>query len=283
MAAAALRADSGPRAGWRGELGLALAPRHGRTALVRRRHRGPLVVQSPLYPEGDVCHLILLHPPGGLVGGDVLDVDVHAAPGSRTLVTTPASGKLYRSAGAACEVRQHVRIEEGAGVEWLPAESIVFDGAVCDAQTRIDLERGSRLLAWEGWVLGRHACNEGFAHGRLRVRLEVRRGGRPLLVERQALDGGGAWLHACAGLAGYRACATLVAHPACADTLDLARGAVLRDGAALAAASVVDGLLVCRVLAHGLVPLRRQLEAWWRSLRPAVAGLEPTPPRIWAT
>ena len=270
-------------ADWHGELELGFCARGGRTVVGHRRHRGPLMVQSPFYPEGSTCHLYLLHPPGGLVGGDRITVTLDCAAGTQTLITMPASGKVYRSAGATSQVWQHLQLAAGATLEWLPAETILFDGARCRSRTRLELVTGSRLLAWEAWGLGRPACGERFTRGEFIPSLEVFRDGHPLLVERSRLRGGSQFLQQPFGLAGNTAAGTLLAHPADAQDLAEVRSAIGTPETCLVAASLVDGLLACRVLAASLAPLRRQLEAWWQGLRPRITGLAPVAPRIWAT
>ena len=116
-----------PAQGWPAELHLGFARDAARTALVERRHLGPLRVQRPFYPEGEgVCHVYLLHPPGGLVAGDDLQVSARVEPGAHALLTTPAAAKLYRSRAASGPARQVQRFEvQGDGIlEWLPQESI---------------------------------------------------------------------------------------------------------------------------------------------------------------
>src|SRR5688572_33317155 len=118
---------------WRAHLALEFERRAERTVLASRRHDGPLVVQKALHPEGDaVCHAIVVHPPAGIVGGDELVIDVRASHGAHAVITTPGAAKWYRSSGAVA--RQHVRLDlgQGAAMEWLPQESIVFDGAIAD-------------------------------------------------------------------------------------------------------------------------------------------------------
>ncbi len=102
--------------GWRARLELGFAPRPGRTALVHRRQRGPLAVQRPFYPEDDVCHLYLLHPPGGVVGGDSLHIQADAGAGAHALVTTPGATKFYLSAGASAQQVQILRVAVGASL-----------------------------------------------------------------------------------------------------------------------------------------------------------------------
>ena len=123
--------DSLPQeARWRASLALGFERRGGRTVLADRRHDGPLVVQKAMHPEGpEVCHAIVVHPPAGIVGGDELLIDVAVREGAHALLTTPGAGKWYRTSGPWAS--QHVRIDVAAGgiAEWLPQETIVYDGA----------------------------------------------------------------------------------------------------------------------------------------------------------
>lgn len=280
-AAAVAGARSGDD-GWLGELELAFQPGPRRTILKRRRHLGPFVVQSPFYPEGGTCHAYLLHPPGGLVGGDRLHLDVRCASGSHALLTTPAAGKIYRSAGPRTLIRQHLAVASGAALEFLPTETILFDGAHARARTHLELRSGARVVAWDAWVMGRPASGEGFDHGQVQQSLELSIDGRPLLLESNAIEGGGRWLHAPWGLGARPACVTLLACPADEHALTLARRATGVPGCD-AAVTLVDGVLVSRAIAASLVALRRQMERWWQALRPAVIGREAVAPRVWAT
>ena len=268
--------------GWLGELELDFEHRHGRTIVARSRHQGPFVVQSAFYPEGAPCHLYLLHPPGGLVGGDRLELGIRCARGSHALITTPAAGKIYRSAGDETHVQQHIRIAGGATVEFLPAECIVFDGARCSSATHLELESGAAVLAWEAWVMGRPASGHTFQTGLLRQSMEVTLDGRPIIWERNHVHGAGAWLHAPWGLGGRPACVSLVAFPADELTLGRARDADEVPGCDTGV-SLMEGVLSCRAVAESAMVLRTQMERWWRVLRPLVTGLEPVPPRVWAT
>lgn len=270
------------RDGWLGRLELGFRPGAGRTDMVRRRHVGPFVVQSALYPEGAPCHAILLHPPGGLVGGDRLELDLDCAAGAHALVTTPAAGKVYRSAGPQTRVRQDLRVAAGATLEFLPAECIVFDGARCFVDTHFHLQTGATLLAWDAWVMGRPASGEDFARGIARIGLELAVDARPLLVERSRIAGSSAWLRSAWGIRGHPCFATLVGFPAGEHALERSRRATDTEGCE-AAVTLVDGVLVARAMAPGLIALRAQLQCWWQVLRPILTGCDASPPRIWST
>ncbi len=264
-------------AGWRAELALRFERRGPRTVLAGRRHHGPLTVQRPFYPEGAPCHIYLLHPPGGVVGGDRLALDIRLEPGSHALLTMPGATKFYRSAGPTSRLVQRFRLAEDSLLEWLPQDSIFFPGARAALESRFELAPGARLLAWESLCLGRPVLGETFDHGRLDSLLAVEQGGAPLLHERLRLDGG-----RLSKLAGHPLFATFCAAPADEPLLELAR-TILDPLPVPAGATLLDSLLVVRLLDDDNQRLQSTLQRLWHALRPAVAGLAPCPPRIWAT
>src|SRR5688572_28176453 len=146
---------------WRAELALGYERRGMRTVLASRRHDGPLVVQKPLYPEGDaVCHTILVHPPGGIAGGDELVIDVDAGAAAHVLLTTPAAAKWYRTSGPEASQQASVRAGPGACVEWLPQETILYDGSRTRIDTTVALAADATFIGWDIVCLGRTAHGE---------------------------------------------------------------------------------------------------------------------------
>ncbi|MCB9595184.1 MAG: urease accessory protein UreD [Sandaracinaceae bacterium] len=212
--------SASPSDGWGAELRVRLGLRHGRTRLLDASHRGPLRVQRAFHPEPDgAAHLVILHPPAGLVGGDHLDVRARVDDGARALLTTTGAGKAYRSLGATSVVDTHLDVGAGADLEHVPQETVIFDGARAALTTRIALAPGARLLAWEVVCLGRPACGERFERGGLRLRLEVEREGRLRFVERGRVEAGAAALDAPWGMAGFAAFGTLVSTEGSVDSL----------------------------------------------------------------
>jgi urease accessory protein len=263
-------------ASWTAHLGLRFEERNTRTVLASRRMDGPLVVQKTLHPEGDaVCHAIVVHPPGGIAGGDELALTCEAGPGAHALLTTPGAGKWYRSAGAIASQRLDFNV---AGiVEWLPRETIVFDGALARLETHVELGESGRYIGWEVACLGRSASGERFTRGQVRLANRISRAGRPVWVERGRIDGGGELLRSPAGLGGHHVFGTLVA------TLE-------RDDPSLVAAcrehAVVTrlaGLVIARYLGDSAEEAFERFTRVWSLLRPAVAGREAVAPRIWST
>lgn len=271
-------------AGWQAQLDLRFARRGQTTVLAHRAQRGPLALQKPLYPEGpSPCHAIVLHPPGGIAAGDALDIRCRLDGGAHALLTTPGAGKWYRSAGA--EASQHLVVEvaEEACCEWLPQETILFDGARAVLDSEIRLAPGGRYLGWEVLVFGRSARGERLSRGSLRLATRLTEDGRVLWTERAALSGGDALFDAAPGFAGRAVSATLLAAGLdCPDDLL----AALRAACATQPACGVTRLprmVLARCLGDSAEAVRAQLLRLWSLLRPTFAGRDAVPPRIWAT
>jgi urease accessory protein len=273
-----------PASAWRASLALEFERRDARTVLASRRHDGPLVVQKPLYPEGDaVCHAIVVHPPAGIAGGDELLIDVRAAEGSHALLTTPGAGKWYRSAGP--WARQRVTIDAGAAsfVEWLPQETIVYDGALADISWEARIAEDARLIAWDIFCLGRTGSGERFSHGRVRLASRLWRGGRLAWREQGTAIPGSALMDSAAGLAGCTVFGTMIAAaPAIEDGwIAACRDEAPRQGEG--AVTRLPGLLVARYRGDSSEAARKYFNAMWTRLREPVTGRAPIEPRIWRT
>jgi urease accessory protein len=278
-------AEDEAASGWQARLDLGFRASGARTLLAQRRHVGPLQVQRPFYPEGErACHVYILHPPGGVVSGDSLAISATVERGAHALLTTPAAGKLYRSAGARAQLAQDLKVADGAWLEWLPQETIAFDGARAVSRTRVALSGSAGFIGWEILCLGRPAANETFTHGEFVQRFEIWRDDAPLWWERNALLGGAPALHAPWGLAGQSVVATLVAVGRAPSALPALRELLNADsGDGEFAVSQLREVLVCRYLGNSAEQARTGFMAAWRLLRPALWNIAAVPPRIWST
>lgn len=266
---------------WRARLELEFSVRGARTVLSKRRHRGPLVVQRPFYPQAGICHVYLVHPPGGLVGGDELTLQVHARPQAHALITTPAATKFYRAGPhPQAKLLQQLQVENAA-LEWLPQETILFDGAAARSRTVVQLTGSARFLGWEITCLGRPANGETFRSGTLAQDFQLYRGDTPLLLDRMRLRGDSASLAAAWGLGGMQAIGTLLMYPG--GGIDLAALRAMQEPGVRAALTCVQDVLLCRALAMQAEPIRTLFTRMWLQLRPALTGSEAVAPRIWAT
>lgn len=273
---------------WQAALHLAFARRGERTVLHENRHRGPLRVQKALYPEGDaVCQAIVLHPPSGIAGGDQLRIDVDLGAGAQAQLTTPGAGKWYRSGGAEASQQIAFTVGEGATLEWLPQESIVFDGARARMETRVELAADSRFIAWDILCLGRAASGERFTQGRFLPVYRVHRAQAPLWIERGEFVGGDPLLASPAGWAGCTVCGTLLCSfpelPQQAPALLEALRAIAPADAARHGITALPGLLIARYLGDRSEAARQWFAALWAILRPAACGRPAVIPRIWNT
>ncbi|MBQ0754718.1 MAG: urease accessory protein UreD [Gammaproteobacteria bacterium] len=281
----ALKLDLLPNdAGWQASLSLRFEhrPAQARTVPVHISHTGPLRVQRPFHPEGDVCHVYILHPPGGVVGGDGLQIDARCAPDARALLTTPGATKFYRSAGATARVRQQLYVQAQASLEWLPQENIFFPGAQVDMGTDIHLSSSAQLVAWEINCLGRPVIGERFDEGKLRTRLRVFVDGQPLLIENQRISCT-RHLSAAAGLRDAAVQGVLVAWRVDEQLAQDVQQHLADTPEILAGATLIDGLLVVRALANNAERLRALLADVWQLLRVQLISRPAVLPRIWAT
>ena len=268
---------------WRAQLALEYERRNQRTVLAARRHDGPLVVQKALYPEGDaVCHNIIVHPPAGILGGDSLEIDARVGAQAHTLLTTPGAAKWYRSAGAWAQQKNVFVVAQGACLEWLPQETIVYDGALARLQTEVRLDAGARYIGWEVLCLGR-GTGERFEHGQCQSNVTVLRDDKPLWLERGAIEAGGLLMTSPAGLNGKTVCGTLIAVAENVADVDLVVCRAVEAKSGETAVTRLPGVMVARYLGDSSEAARQYFVAIWQRLRPVVAGRAAVTPRIWNT
>jgi urease accessory protein len=266
---------------WHAELELGYARFGDSTRPVQRRHKGPLRVQKHLYAEGpQVCQHTIVHPPGGIAGGDRLDISASVGPDAWAQITSPGAAKWYRAAGPAYQ-QLTLNVAAGATLEWLPQETIVFSAAQAELSTSIDLEGDARLFYWDVVALGRPASGERFDRGHFQAHLDIRRDGQLLWHERQRIVGADGLLDSPIGLDGQPVFATLlVTGEIDSDLLEQCRSLPNDVRGDL---TQLPGLLVARCLASEALLARGWLIDLWRLLRPALLGREAVSPRIWST
>ncbi|MCV2351194.1 urease accessory protein UreD [Paucibacter sp. Y2R2-4] len=280
---------------WRASLALDYTLEAQRSVL-RYRHDGPLRILKSLYPEGDaVCHNVLVHPPGGLVGGDTLDVQLRLAEGAHGLITTPGATRFYRSeAGALATQKLHAQLAGGSRLEWLPLEALAYPA--CDAlnEARFELAPGAEMMAWDITALGLPVAGAPFDRGRFAQHLEV----CGVWLERGLIEAQDELLmNGALGLAGRRCMATLVfaaghaiTRPRQERALEAVRALIeaqereaAPEAGLIAGATAAHGqVLVLRALSHLTEPSLQLLRQAWALWRHELWGLSATPPRIWS-
>jgi urease accessory protein len=279
---------------WKGELRLHYR-RDGERTTAHDRHHGPLRVLQRLYPEGEsVCHHVLVHPPGGLVGGDDLNVQIDLDAGTHGLITTPGATRFYRSLGPVARQSVQARVAEGARLEWLPLEAIAYDA--CEAENRLcfNLAPGAEMLGWDLLALGLPAADQAWTRGSYLQHLEL----PGVWLERARLRADDTALHASPlGWAGRRVLGTLwfaagrALAPARREAfIDAARALIDAPDPADATLGLVAGVtathdevVVLRVLAARVEPAMKLMAGVWSAWRQAAWALPACAPRVWRT
>jgi urease accessory protein len=274
---------------WRASLQLRVF-RDGPRCVTHARHEGPLRVLKTLHPEGDgICHEVLVHPPGGIVGGDRIDIELTVQAQAHALVTTPGATKFYRSAGDEAVQRLQAHVGDGARLEWLPLETIAYSGCQAENRMRFELTPGAEMIGWDLLALGLPAADAGFEQGWFRQHLEL----PGVWLERGTIAASdNRLLDSPLGLAGRRAIATLWFAGGVAldvarreDLVDRVRAIVSDDplAANCGVTAAHPQTVVVRLLAPRVEPAMQLLVQLWSAWRQAAWGLAACPPRVWST
>ncbi|MFB8341024.1 urease accessory protein UreD [Brucella cytisi] len=271
--------------GWHAELELRFEHNREVTRLMRRRHMGPLAVQQPFYPEKDgSAHVYLLHPPGGVAGDDVLDISCFLGRSARTVLTTPGATKFYRSERGQSIQTTRIDVGEGGICEYLPQETILFNGAKASIGTKVSLSGDAVYLGWDIISLGRPACQESFDTGEIRQRVEIFRDGKPIWFEQFRLHGAEPAMNTAFAFCAKPIVATMVyAGPADESALHAIRGAVGDTAKNLFSVSRLERVIVCRYLGGRMSEAKTLFRKAWEVLRETGLGKPAAAPRIWAT
>lgn len=283
-------------AGWAARLELGYeADAADVTRLVHNRHQGPLRLLRALPQPDGSSHAVIVHPPGGLVGGDRLEIDIQLGPRARVLCTTPGAQKWYRAERPGARARTVLRVDSQAVLAWLPQPTLVFDAAQADQTLEIDLAPEASVFGWEALVLGRAAMGEQFSRGRLHQALRLRQGGKLLWDEQVVAEAGDRLFQSPLGWGGriaactVWACAPPSSQPevltAWREVIDAAQTSPAAASVRLvgAATQPAAGLLAARLLADDAEPLMQCAERLWRASAPLLSAPLGQAPRIWAT
>lgn len=279
---------------WHGQLDLQYT-RDGSRTIALDRHNGPLRVLQRLYPEGDaICHHVLVHPPGGIVGGDVLALNANLAPDTHALITTPGATRFYKSAGDMAEQLVHATVADGARLEWLPLESLAYPGCKAINRMRFDLAPQAQMMGWDIVALGLPAADQAFdaptaAHGLFTQEIDLPgvwlEKGTVTAQDKLLLDSPLGW-------AGKRVMATMwfasgqaINRAMANQLLDTARQTQSNSPLATTAGStqVHDRVIVVRALADRVEPAMSLLTQIWAQWRTLAWGVSPCAPRVWRT
>lgn len=270
---------------WHGNLNLVFALAHDKTVLIQNQAQAPLKVMRPFYPEGPaVCHSVVLHTAGGVVGGDRLDLNFHLLPNAIALITTVSAGKVYRSNGLQAKQSIQIQVDADATLEFLPQETIVFNGAIYRQDLRVELAPGASWLGWEITRFGRSARGERFLIGDWRSHTEVWQQGIPLWIDRQWLPGKEEIINSPHGLAGQPVVASLawVGQPVSSEIVEKARLLwVARDRLGEAGVTRLTSGLLCRYRGSSTAEVKSWFIDVWQVLRLSFLARPRCIPRVW--
>lgn len=268
-----------------------------KTRLGKTRHFGPLRVQRAFYPEGDQCaHLYLLHPPGGLVAGDYLTIGLHLLPHAQALMTTPSAGKIYNNITERKQFQKvSLHIEDHAVLEWMPQETLVFDGAEGELITEVELAENAQFMGWDIVCLGRPSSEDWFERGSVKQVLSITKNGRPLFIERNTISADGDIMRVKAGLAQQAVFGSFILTNAAEKIPELdeeqrqalenlaASTSITGQAKGLVAVTHKPGLVIVRYLGPCADNAKKVFIKYWQWMRPFVNGREACAPRIWNT
>ncbi|MBD2361890.1 urease accessory protein UreD [Anabaena minutissima FACHB-250] len=275
--------------GWHGKLNLVYSDRLGKTELIYNHQQAPLKVQRPFYPEGEkVCHSVILHTAGGVVGGDRLSTNIHLQPNTQALITTAAAGKIYRSNGLQAKQTIDIQVDAGACLEWLPQETILFNGAIYRQDLRVELATGAKFIGWEITRFGRSARGEKFLQGEWRSHTEIWQQGVPLWIDRQYLPGSEEVFYSTHGLSGQPITGSFIylGSTVSTQTIDKARSVFTHDSALITQHSLIgvtrlENGCLCRYRGASTSEVRRWFTAVWQMLRVDFGDRSSCIPRVW--
>jgi urease accessory protein len=217
---------------------------------------------------------------GGVVGGDRLRFDIHGGTSTIATVTTQAAEKIYRSTGEDSVIDISISVRDAAFLEWMPQETILFEGARLRRFTDIAIFGSGRFIAGEIVVFGRRARNEKFTNGLLHDAWRIRADDALVWLDSLHLDGDiGKTINDRYAFDGAATLATVVYGGSDAkDRLAFARK-VIRSGAA----TCIDNILIARFIDVDAARLRANVARYWVDLRSELGGLPPVLPRVWKT
>lgn len=272
---------------WHGKLELEFANRETKTILSRSLVQAPLKVQRPFYPEGDaVCHSVMLHTAGGIVGGDRLSISAQLQPQTQALVTSAAATKVYRSNGREAQQLIQLHLEPNSHLEWLPQETIVFDGTQYRQHLKVNLAAGATWIGWDITRLGRTARNERFASGEWHSKIEVWQNHQLIWVDPQWILGGSEMIDSPHGLAGCPVIGSLafvgqVVSQALVEKARLQWEVQPNPASAQIGVTRLPLGLLCRYRGHSTAVAREWFISVWQLLRQEYRERSICIPRVW--
>lgn len=269
-------------------LSLKFAEMDGVTRLVEREHFGPLLVQKPFYPEGQkICHVVIIHPPGGVVGGDQLEISAQVDASANAQITTPGAAKWYKANGHTSHQKIRIYVRKGGSLEWVPQETIFYNNANVEIDHQVILEDDAVYVSCEILCFGRTAYGETFSNGQIKQRTSIKRNNKLIWLEQIRLLGESSAMNGALALSGKTVCATLIltGKTIPQPLIDLVREETnkITKGTGQVGLSQLKSAVVVRYLGDSSEVARQVMLCVWGLLRPELIGSAAIVPRMWNT
>ncbi|WP_295624485.1 urease accessory protein UreD [uncultured Nitrosomonas sp.] len=269
-------------------LSLKFSEMDGTTRLVERDHFGPLLVQKPFYPESrKICHVVIIHPPGGVVGGDQLEISAQVGASASAQITTPGAAKWYKANGRVSHQKIRVSVSKGASLEWVPQETIFYNNANVDVDHQVILEDDAIYVGCEILCFGRTAYGETFNSGQIKQRTSIQRNGKMIWLEQIRLLGESSAMSGPLTLSGKTVCATLILTGKVLpqSLIDFAReeAMIVTKGVGQVGISQLKSVISVRYLGDSSEIARHVMLRVWGLFRPEILGCAGIVPRMWNT
>lgn len=274
---------------WQAALSLTFRALNGRSYLAKKEHSGPLVIQKTLHPEGEaLCHGIIIHPPGGVAGGDSLALNVDMQANANALLTTPGAGKWYKANGGVASQHLQFNVAKNARLEWFPQENIIFDGAVLKFTADIQLHESACYAGWDILCFGRLAKGEHWNTGKLKQTLNIRQEKKLIWQEASNLQANHGFFTSSIGMASQVVSGSFViaAGHLPAELLTQCQAYTVhhsKDQQAKFAVTALPEIFCARYIGMSAQSARQYFEGLWYILRPWYANCQAIRPRIWNT
>lgn len=265
---------------WIASLKLQFRYKNKKTFLYRKDHTGPLLVQHVFYPEKKVCHVYIIHPPGGIVSGDLLNINVKLKEFSQVLITNPSSTKFYCSYNKNISViKQKFYLEQNSSLEWVPQSNILFANAIVNLENHFFIDKKSKLFAWDSFCFKKDntKISNIFGNGTLITSLQIWQGNLPLLNEKLRIINGDLSIL----LKKYYFISTIIVFPCNNYLLQLACKITYKN--CIIGSTLLDNLLIIRTLNTNNISMQNITYKIWSMLRPYIIGENVCKPRIWNT
>ncbi|EPK1611488.1 urease accessory protein UreD [Acinetobacter baumannii] len=276
---------------WYAQLELGFCYENSRTIMSHRKHYGPVRVQKMLWPEKTgVCHAIIVHPPAGIAGGDHLTFQIETERQAHAVITTPGAGKWYRTNGKHAFQHIYLNVKDDSILEWMPQETMLFDGALAHSETDIHLEQTASFIGWDMLVLGRQARVENFVQGSYHNQFKLWRKNKLLVADTLYFEGGDRWLSSCLGMNNQAVMASFWAVPPekfrssfyLEQHIELIRELIMRMDVPVTL-TLLEDVLCARFLGNDVRRCHDAFAAIRAKLRRYWFDLDEEFPRIWKT